>query len=149
LVRLVVLGASLPNPLTQIAIAVDTAYVAGYGGQHISTGIYVMDNQLNAGSTGEGGMAIQTHCSVGSLIGYTSYPVDTGSGDTAAISGFSILSGSVFGSAGYPIQQTPNYWVAQAMYFGSQAYEIQLCVTAGVLRPTKFYVSVECQLDVP
>lgn len=94
-------------------------------------------------------MALRSHCSVGSLIGYTSYPIDTGSGDTVTIAGFSVTSGKVFGSSGFPIQQTPQYWVAQAMYLGSQTYEIQLCIVAGILRPVKVYVSVECQLDVP
>ena len=59
------------------------------------------------------------------------------------------MQGDVFGSAGYPILQTSAYWIGQAMSFGSQTYQIQLCVTAGALRPTKFYVSVGCVLDVP
>lgn len=145
-VRRVGAEALLRNPPVQVAITVDTAYVAGNGGTHITSGIYIVDNQLNAGSTGEGGMALHTQCAVGSLIGFSSYPIDTGSGDSVAITGFSIVQGSVFGSSGYPIESSPGYWIGQAMYFGSQTYEIQLAVTAGALRPIKFYVAVECQL---
>ena len=136
----------VPNPAVQVTIAVDTAYVAGKGGAHVTTGIYTVDNQLNAGSTGEGGMTLHTRCPVGSLIGFSSYPIDTGSGDSVAITGFSVVQGGVFGSSGYPIERSPGYWIGQAMYIGSQTYEIQFSVTAGALRPVKFYTFVECQL---
>ncbi len=133
-------------PQTQLAIAVDTAFVAGHGGKRIASGIYVTDNQLNDGSTGEASMSLHTRCNVGSLIGFTSYPIDVGSGDSVTIAGFSVVRGNVFDSSGYPLQQTPSYWIGQAMLLGSQTYEIQLCITAGALRPVKFYVSTECQL---
>ena len=145
-VRVVVEQAGIPNPQAQVAIVVDTAHVAGSGDSSITAGIYLIDNQLNAGSTGEGTMALHTRCPTGSLIGFSSYPIDMALGDTVAITGFSITQGSVFSSTGYPIQQTPSYWIGQAMYSGSSTFEIQLCITAGVLHPTRFYVSTECQL---
>jgi hypothetical protein len=145
-VRAVHPRAGIPNPPVQVALAVDTAYVVGAGGTTITSGIYVMDNELNAGSTGEGTMALHTRCPIGSLIGYSSYPIDVGSGDTVAITGFSVTQGNVFGAAGAPLQQSPDYWIAQAMFTGSTTFQIQLCITAGALRPTKYYVSVGCQL---
>jgi hypothetical protein len=105
-----------------------------------------MDNQLNAGSTGEGAMGLHTVVPVGSLMGFSSYPIDTESGDTAAITGFDIVRGNVFSSLGYPLQQTPNYWIGQAVNIGTQTYQIQLCITAGALRPAKFYVQALAEL---
>ena len=148
-VRQVSLQAGLPTPPVQIAIVVDTAYVAGAQKQRITRGVYVFDNQLESGSTGEGAIELHTRCPVGSLIGYEGYPIDTGSGDTVAITGFGISSDGVFGSSGYPIQQTADYWIGEAAHFGAEVYSIQLCITAGALRPTKYYVTIECQITVP
>jgi hypothetical protein len=145
-VRRVDAGAFVRNPQVQVAVSIDTAYVAGNGGSKLTRGVYLVDNQLNDGSTGEGGMALHTRCPIGSLIGFSSYPIDTGSGDSVAITGFSIVQGSVFGGSGYPIEYSEGYWIGQAMYGGSQTYQIQFCVTSGALRPVKFYTSVECQL---
>lgn len=139
--------AGLPWPCAQVAIAVDTAFVAGAGDAAIASGIYLMDNQLNGGSSGEGSFgSLASVVPVGSLVGYAAYPLDTGLGDQVAITGFSVVEGDVFGCAGYPIAQRPDYWIAQAMYLGSQVYQIQLRITAGALRPTQFYVHVQATL---
>ena len=140
-VRMVASVGNIPNPQTQIAIAVDTAYIASQGGAQISTGIYMMDNQLNRGSSNEGNLELHTTCANGSLIGFEVYPMDVNSGDTVAITGFNVSQGNVFGGSGYPIQQTPDYWVAQAMNQGSQTYQIQIKVTTGGLRPVSYYVN--------
>lgn len=137
----------LPWPCAQVAIAVDTAFVAGAGGSPIVGGIYLMDNQLAGGSSGEGSFAsLSSVVPLGSLVGYAAYPLDASLGDQVAITGFSVVEGDVFGSAGYPIAQRPDYWIAQAMYLGSQVYQVQLRITAGALRPTQFYVHVQATL---
>jgi hypothetical protein len=142
-VRAVPAAPGLPNPATQIAVAVDTAYIAANAGQNITTGLYMTDNQLNLGSSGEGSLELHTSCNNGSLIGFSVYPINQNSGDTVAITGFTVSQGSVFGGAGYPIQQsqTGNYWIGQAMNSGSQTYQIQIKVTTGGLRPVSYYVN--------
>jgi hypothetical protein len=139
--------ASASDVQAQLVIAVDTAYVAGSGGSSISAGIYLMDNQVNEGSTGEGGMALHSVVPIGALIGFSAYPINIGSGDKVAITGFSVVSGDVFGSPGYPIEQAKGYWIGQAMNIGSQIYQIQLCITAGSLRPTDYYVHAQAGLS--
>jgi hypothetical protein len=137
------------NPQTAITIAVDTAYVAAQNGQNISQGIYMMDNQLDAGSSREGTLELSTHCMDGSLIGFNAVPINPVSGDSVVITGFTISSGSVFGSSGYPIQQPPignepagGYWIGQATTQGGpQTYQIQIKVTKGGLRPTTYFVN--------
>lgn len=145
-VRAVQAPASAAAVQAQVVIAVDTAYVAGAGGGSITAGIYLMDNQLNTGSTGEGSMTLHSVVPVGALIGYSAYPIDAGSGDTVVITGFSVIEGNVFGSPGYPIQQSAGYWIGQAMNIGSQTYKIQLRITAGSLRPTDYYVYTQAGL---
>jgi len=135
------------NPQTAITIAVDTAYVAAQNGQNISQGVYMMDNQLDAGSSGEGTLGLSTHADLGSLIGFNAVPINPVSGDSVIITGFTVSQGSVFGSSGYPIQQPAignepagAYWIGQAMNAGRQIYQIQLKLTVGQLRPISYFV---------
>jgi hypothetical protein len=140
-VRAVAASASIPNPQTQIAIAVDTAYIAANAGQTITTGIYMMDNQLNLGSSNEGQLELHTNCNNQSLIGFEVYPMDVNSGDTVVITGFNVSQGNVFGGSGYPLQINPNYWIGQAMHTGTQTYQIQIKVTTGGIRPVSYYIN--------
>ena len=133
--------AGIPNPQTQIALVVDTEYIAANGGENVTTGIYMMDNQLNSGSSNEGQLELHTVCNDHALIGFEAYPLNPNTGDTVEITGFNVSQGNVFGSSGYPLQQTPNYWIAQAMNAGSQTYQIQIKVTTGGLRPISYYVN--------
>lgn len=130
------------QPQTAIAIAIDTQYIASVGGGGITKGIYMFDNRLDNGSTGEGGLELSTKCNAGDLIGFEVYPIDErgSSGDTVAITGFNVSQGSVFGSQGYPMKQSPNYWIGQAVNAGGQTYQIRVLVTTGGLRPTQFNV---------
>jgi hypothetical protein len=144
-------GAALPAPKTAITIAVDTAYVAAQQGQDISQGIYMMDNQLNNGSTGEGGLELSTVTTLGSLIGFDIVPLNPNSGDTVVIEGFQVEpppgQTGVFGSSGFPQQQPPlgnqpdgSYWVGQAQNAGSQTYQILIKVTVGLIRPVSYFI---------
>ena len=140
-VRMVQQNAAIPNPQTQVAIVIDTAYIVATAGQNINTGVYMMDDQFNSGSSGEGQLELSTTCPVGNLIGFTVYPMDQNSGDKVAITGFNVSQGNVFGNQGYPLQQAPNYWIGQATNAGKQTYQIQVKVTSGGLRPTDYYIN--------
>jgi len=138
------------NPQTSITIAVDTAYVASQQGRNISQGVYMMDNMVANGSSGEGQMELHTHCAVGSLIGFHSVPINAlgSSGDTVTITGFTVSQGSVFTAAGQPRQQPPlhdeppgTYWIGQALNAGTQTYQIQIAVRVGKLQPVTYYVN--------
>lgn len=143
-------SSALLIPQTAITIAVDTAYVASQGGRNISKGIYMMDNMVSNGSSGEGTLELSTVCNVGSLIGFDAVPInfDGASGDTVVITGFTVSQGNVFTAAGQPRQQPapPNqplgsYWIGQALNAGSQTYQIQIKVTTGSLQPVSYYIN--------
>lgn len=141
-VRVVNASATLPHPQTAIQIAVDTSYVVAQGGRNISTGIYMLDNQLNNGSSGEGNLELSTVCNVGDLVGFEVTPINSNSSDSVVITGFNVSQGSVFGGTGYPISTSnPSYWIGQAVNAGKQTYQIQICVTSGGIRPAKYYVN--------
>jgi hypothetical protein len=140
------------NPQAAITIAVDTQYVAAQQGQNISQGIYMMDNRVNNGSTGEGTLELNTHAQDGNLIGFNVVPINPTNGDTVVITGFTVQpppgQTGVFGSQGYPEQQPAlgaepagGYWIGQATAQGSQTYQIQIEVTTGGLRPTSYFVN--------
>jgi hypothetical protein len=138
------------NPTTAITIAVDTAYVASQQGRDISQGIYMMDNTVGNGSTGEGTLELHTICPVGSLIGFNTVPINGEgvSGDQVIITGFTVSEGDVFTAAGQPRKQpSPNkepdgsYWIGQALRTGTQTYQIQIKVTVGQLQPVSYYIN--------
>jgi hypothetical protein len=139
--KLVVKQAQLPCPQTAIEIAVDTSYVISQQGQNIGAGVYMIDNQVNNGSTGEGQMELTTVCNVGDLIGFSVNPLNPNTRDTVEITGFNVSSGNVFTSAGSPMKQTPSYWIGQAMNQTSQTYQVQLKVTSGGIRPVSYFIN--------
>lgn len=139
--KLVVKQAALPCPPTAIEIAVDTSYVIAQQGKNIAAGVYMIDNQVDNGSTGEGQMELSTVCNVGDMVGFSVNPINPNTGDTVQISGFNVSTGSVFGSAGYPQAITPSYWIGQAVNQGSQTYQVQIKVTSGGIRPVSYYVN--------
>ncbi|MBV9110746.1 MAG: hypothetical protein JO306_15145 [Gemmatimonadetes bacterium] len=138
------------SPQTSITIAVDTAYIAAQQGQNISQGIYMMDNMVRNGSTGEGTLELKSVTNDGSLIGFNVVPIDImGSlGDSVVITGFTVSEGSVFTAAGTPRQQPAlpgepagAYWIGQALQQGSETYQIQIEVTVGKLQPQSYFVN--------
>ena len=138
------------DPRVAITVAVDTAYVAAQQGNNISQGVYMMDNMVANGSTGEGQMELSTHVNNGDLIGFNSVPINAlgTSGDTVVITGFTVSQGNVFTAAGQPRQQpSPHgepegaYWIGQAMNQGSQTYQIQIKVTVGKLHPVSYFIN--------
>src|SRR3954453_3595690 len=104
-------AAAALTPQTVVTIAVDTAYVAAQQGRDISQGIYMMDNKVRNGSTGEGTLELSTVCNNGSLIGFNVVPIDLLGqfGDSVVITGFSVTpppgQSGVFTAAGTPRTQ--------------------------------------------
>lgn len=138
------------KPPTSITIAVDTAYVAAQQGQNISDGVYMMDNRVRNGSTGEGALELTTVCNDGDLIGFNVVPINVlgTSGDSVVITGFTVSQGSVFTAAGSPRQQAAlpgepagAYWIGQAMSQGTQTYQIQIEVSIGQLQPVSYFIN--------
>lgn len=138
------------QPQTSITVAVDTAYIAAQQGRNISQGVYMMDNRLRNGSSGEGNLELSTVCNNGDLIGFNVVPINAlgSSGDKVVITGFTVSQGTVFTAAGQPRQQPSPagepegaYWVGQAMNQGQQTYQIQIAVTIGTLQPVTYYVN--------
>ncbi|MBV9494835.1 MAG: hypothetical protein JOZ54_11365 [Acidobacteria bacterium] len=137
------------TPQVSIAIAVDTAWIAGQavnGG--ISEGVFLMDNRVRSGSSQEGTLSLHTVCSTGSLIGFQVVPIDGGAfGDQVVITGFADINGEVFTGAGHPVPSPPpgngpsgSYWIGQAMKAGTETYQIEIEVTVGQLQPVRYYV---------
>lgn len=142
--------ASSLSPQTSVTIAVDTSYVAAQQGRNISQGIYMMDNRVRNGSTGEGTLELSTVCNNGDLIGFNAVPINIlgSSGDKVVITGFPVSQGSVFTAAGIPRVQPAlpgepegAYWIGQALAQGNQTYQIQIAVTIGVLQPVTYYIN--------
>lgn len=138
------------SPQTAITIAVDTAYVAAQQGRNISQGIYMIDNRVRNGSTGEGTLELSTVCNNGDLIGFNVVPIDIlgSSGDQVVITGFTVSQGSVFTAAGTPRVQPAlpgepagAYWIGQALNQGNQTYQIQIEVTVGLLQPVSYFIN--------
>jgi hypothetical protein len=132
------------TPVIAITIAIDTAYAAAQQGKNLGQCIYMMDNMVSSGSSQEGTLELSTVGPVGSLIGFNSVPIDINAaadGASVAITGFVVSQGNVFGAAGYPRAQRPDYWIGQLMNQGSQTYQIQIKVTVGALRPVSYFFS--------
>jgi hypothetical protein len=132
------------NPQSAITIAVDTAYVISNGGGLINTGVYMFDNRLTNGSTGESSLELNSKVNLGDLIGFEVVPINPNSQDKVEITGFQVSSGTVFGSTGFPVPESADrsYWVGQAVNATqSTTYQIQIRVTTGVIRPVRYYVT--------
>ncbi|MDR3528331.1 MAG: hypothetical protein P4L57_13740 [Rhizomicrobium sp.] len=137
-------------PQVAVAIAVDIAWVAGQASSgQISDGVFMMDNKVRNGSSGEGSLGLHTVCNAGDLIGFQVIPIaaDGSSGDTVIITGFADVTGSVFTGAGHPIPQPPlgglpsgSYWIGQALAAGTESYMIQIMLSVGALQPVRYYV---------
>jgi hypothetical protein len=145
-------------PQVSIAIAVDTAFIAAQAGDgRISQGVFMVDNRVRNGSTGEGTPGLHTVCNAGSLIGFQVIPIDAAgaSSDEVIITGFADVTGNVFTGAGHPVQQRSignlpkgSYWIGQAIQAGTEEYQIQIKVTVGQLQPVQYYVWWNASLAV-
>jgi|GEM_PF-1398064 len=146
-------GQAIPTAQTAITIAVDTGYIGTLppGTVLANQGIYMIDNRVLNGSSGEGTLELSTQCPAGNVISFNAVAVNAaGGGDsTVEITGFNVSQGSVFTAAGEPRPFNPppgggvtnSFWMGQAMQQGAQTYQIQIKVTIGTLQPVSYYLS--------
>ena len=118
--------ASAVIPARVINVAVDTVFLYSQtSGQYAGAGIYMMDNNVAGGSTGEGGEELSSQVTAGFGIGFNVFPIDAAGaqGDTVQIEGLEISSGTnIFGNWGYPAQQPSSssyQWLGTAMTQGT------------------------------
>ena len=70
-------ASTLLAPQVAVVIAVDTAWIAAQGSSgKISQGIFMIDNMVRNGSSGEGTLHLHTKCNAGSLIGFEAMPIN-------------------------------------------------------------------------
>jgi hypothetical protein len=134
-----------PIVQTAVTIALDTKYLISQPPGTNTRGIYMFDNRVNNGSSGEGNLELSTVCNAGDIMSFEVIAINElmgGSADTVKITGFNISQGNVFGgSEGAPISYhlpgtSPGaYWLAQAVNTGQQVYQIFVEITSSGLHP--------------
>ena len=132
-------------PARVINVAVDTVYLYSQTtGPYAGTGIYMMDNNAIGGSTGEGGLELNSQVTAGFGIAFNAFPIDAAGaqGDSVEIVGFEISDGTnIFGNWGFPVEQDSNssyQWLGTAMVQGHCTYQIKIAVSVGGA-PKKYY----------
>lgn len=133
-------------PNIYVTIAVDVAYVVGQAGQHISNGIYMMDNSTVTGSLNQGGMMLSTVGRPAQIVAWNIVPINPSIiNQSLEITFIQICLGEVFGSPPQKISGKGFSWLAQLMHAGTQTYAIQIKVTEG-LNPVSYFVNWEAQI---
>jgi len=110
--------ATPPSSCSVFQIWVDTN--ALQNGQ--TTGVYLVDNNLNHGSTSEGTVNLQTVVPVGTNICWSLLNVNPTSNAILAIQNFG--NASVFGASGTPQQVNATTWTGQVQASGQASYNI-------------------------
>ncbi len=125
-------------PARVINLAIDTAYIYSQtSGTYAGVGVYMMDNNVEGGSTNEGGLELVTDVSAGFGIAFNAFPIDAAGnqGDTVAIVGFEVSDGTnIFGNFGWPTEQPAGssyQWMGTAMVQGNCTYQIKIGVSIG------------------
>lgn len=134
-----------PAVQTAVTIALDTQYLISQPPGQVSAGIYMFDNRLNNGSSGEGSLELSTVCNVGDIMSFEVVAINDLMGneaDSVKITGFNVSQGNVFGgSEGAPVPATlkgaepGQYWLAQAVNAGNQTYQLFVEITSSGLHP--------------
>lgn len=132
-------------PARVINVAVDTVFLYSQtSGQYAGKGIYMMDNNAVGGSSGQGGLELNSNVTAGFGIGFNTFPIDlAGSqGDNVEIVGFEVSSGvNIFGNFGYPQKQdaiSSYQWIGTAMIQGKCTYQLKIGVSVGGA-PMKYF----------
>lgn len=139
------------NPQVQLAIAIDCAYVYAQNSESMFTGngIYMMDNQVTAGSYGEGNLELNTFVpSPIQYVGFNVYDIAGGAqGASVEITGMGYSGGTnVFTDNGWPSAQTPKgstcQWMGQTLQSSSgkpaMTYQLKIGISFPE-QPTKYY----------
>lgn len=87
-----------------------------------TTGVYIVDNNLNHGSTNEGTVSLNTNVPVGTSICWSLLNVDPASTTILAIQDFG--NASVFGASGTPQQVNATTWTGQVQAAGEVPYNV-------------------------
>lgn len=87
-----------------------------------TTGVYLVDNNLNHGSTNEGTVNLQTVVPVGTNICWSLLNVNPTSNSILTLQNFG--NASVFGASGTPQQVNPTTWTGQVQAAGQASYAI-------------------------
>jgi hypothetical protein len=87
-----------------------------------TTGVYLVDNNLNHGSANEGTVSLQTNVSVGTNICWSLLNVNPTSDTILQIQNFG--NAGVFGASGTPQMVNPTTWTGQVQAAGSVNYSI-------------------------
>jgi len=132
-------------PARVINVAVDTVFLYSQtSGQYAGQGIYMMDNNVVGGSTGEGTEELSSKVTAGFGVGFNVFPIDAlgAQGDSVEIVGMELSSGvNIFGNWGWPQQQPTGssyQWLGTAMTQGNCTYQLKIGVTVGGA-PKKYY----------
>ena len=87
-----------------------------------TTGVYLVDNNLNHGSSNEGTTNLNTVVPVGTSICWSLLNIDPTSNTILTIQNFG--NASVFGASGTPQQVNATTWTGQVQAAGSANYNI-------------------------
>ena len=87
-----------------------------------TTGVYLVDNNLNNGSGNEGTVNLQTNVPVGTNICWSLLNVNPSSNTILQIQNFG--NASVFGASGTPQQVNATTWTGQVQAAGHAQYNI-------------------------
>jgi hypothetical protein len=136
----------MANANIVINVAVDAAYVYSQTpGSYQGAGIYMMDNNFEGGSTGEGGMELTTAGGAGQSVAFNVFPINQlqNNGAQVVILGMEQSSGvNVFGNQGWPAGQTPStpyQFLGTLMRSGAMTYQLKIGVTVGAQFPMQYY----------
>jgi hypothetical protein len=132
-------------PARVINVAVDTVYLYSQtSGQYAGQGIYMMDNNVVGGSSGEGSEELTSLVTAGFGVGFNVFPIDAlgAQGDSVEIVGIELSNGTnIFGNFGWPSQQPPSssyQWLGTVMVQGSCTYQLKIGVSIGGA-PVKYF----------
>ncbi len=141
------------NPQVILALAIDCAYVYAQNSDQMYTdvGIYMMDNQVTAGSStsSEGSLELNTYVpSPIQYVGFNVYDIAGGvQGASVEITGLEYSNGTnVFTDNGWPTAQTSKestcQWMGQALQSTSgksaMTYQFKIAISFPE-QPTKYY----------
>lgn len=137
----------MANANIVINIAVDVAYIYSQTpGAYQGAGIYMMDNNIESGSTGEGSLELSTAGAAGQTVAFNVFAINQLQGTNAAVEimGLEQSSGvNVFGNQGWPSAQTPStpyQYLGYLMKSGQMTYQIKIGVTPNsIIFPMQYY----------
>lgn len=109
-----------------------------------TTGVYLVDNNLNHGSSNEGTVNLNTNVPVGTNICWSLLNVSPTSNTILTIQNFG--NASVFGASGTPQQYNATTWTGQVQAAGNANYNINF--SAQIPGASGITVSVNPALSV-